>query len=191
MSKDLTELELSQDLTLKVFQDSSIVEGGGIIWDAARVMLHFLSKKVHGFSDYLGEAKLGTIVELGAGTGVAGLALAKLFSDSHRVILTEYSSGCLELMKESIKINGLQERVKQVPMKWGREEAQGLLKTEIGDSMVDLIIGTDLVYDSSLFEPLCDTIEALSSPHTRCFLACTDHGNLQSFLDVLSKHKSL
>jgi ribosomal protein RSM22 (predicted rRNA methylase) len=187
MSKDLTELEISQDLILKVFQDSSIAEGGGIIWDAARVMLHFLSKKNHGFRDYLGEAKLGTIVELGAGTGVAGLALAKLFSDSHRVILTEYSSGCLELMKESIEINGLGERVKQVSMKWGREEAQGFLKTDIGeDSVVDLIIGTDLVYDSFLFGPLCDTIEALSSPHTRCFLACTDHGNLQSFLDILS-----
>lgn len=106
-----------------MFQDSSIVEGGGIIWDAARVMLHFLSKKDHGFRDYLGEAKLGTIVELGAGTGVTGLALAKLFSDSQRVILTEYSKGCLELMKESIEINGLGERVKQVTMKWGKDEA--------------------------------------------------------------------
>lgn len=91
MSKDLTEVELSQGLTLMVFQDSSIVEGGGIIWDAARVMVHYLSKKDHGFRDYLGGAKLGTIVELGAGTGVAGLALAKLFSESHLVILTEYS----------------------------------------------------------------------------------------------------
>lgn len=187
MSKDLTELELTQDLTLKVFQDSSIPEGGGIIWDAARVMLHFLSKKDHGFRDYLGEAKLGTIVELGAGTGVAGLALAKLFSDPQRVVLTEISPGCLQLMRNSIEINGLGERVKQVSMKWGREDAQELLKTEIGgDSAVDLIIGTDLVYDSSLFIPLCDTIEALFSPHTRCFLACTDHGNLQSFLDLLT-----
>ena len=95
-------------------------------------------------------------------------------------------------MKESIEINDLGERVKQVPMKWGREEAQGLLKTEIGgDSMVDLIIGTDLIYDSSLFGPLCETIEALSSPHTRCILACTDHGNFQSFLDLLSLHRAL
>ena len=91
MSKGLTDLELSQDLTLKVFQDSSIAEGGGIIWDAAKVMLHFLSKKDHGFRNYLGEAELGTIVELGSGTGVAGLTLAKLFSDPKRVILTDYS----------------------------------------------------------------------------------------------------
>jgi methylase of polypeptide subunit release factors len=123
MSKTLTELELSPDLMLQVFVDSSIAEGGGIIWDAARVMLHFLSKKDHGFRDYLSEAKLGTIVELGAGTGVVGLTLAKLFSDSHRVVLTEISSGCLQLMRESIELNGLGERVKQVSMKWGQEEA--------------------------------------------------------------------
>ncbi len=42
------------DLCLKVLADSSIKEGGGIIWDGAHVMVRFLTKRKHGFMEYSG-----------------------------------------------------------------------------------------------------------------------------------------
>lgn len=42
------------DLCLKVLADSSIKEGGGIIWDGAHVMVRFLTKRKHGFMEYYG-----------------------------------------------------------------------------------------------------------------------------------------
>ena len=42
------------DIYLKVLADSSIKEGGGIIWDGAHVMTRFLTKREHGFMEYSG-----------------------------------------------------------------------------------------------------------------------------------------
>ncbi len=87
-------------LPLSIYVDSSIKEGGGVIWDAARVFLYFLAKHPHGFQDYDKpdlEKEL-TILELGAGTGLIGLYLAKMLPKA-KVTLTDMSPGCLSLMK--------------------------------------------------------------------------------------------
>jgi hypothetical protein len=44
-------------LSLRILADSSIKEGGGIIWDGAHVMVRFLTKLNHGFMDYSGFKK--------------------------------------------------------------------------------------------------------------------------------------
>jgi hypothetical protein len=40
------------DISLKVLTDSSIKEGGGIIWDGAHVMVRFITKKKQGFMEH-------------------------------------------------------------------------------------------------------------------------------------------
>ncbi len=42
------------DISLKILIDSSIKEGGGVIWDGARVMVWFITKRIKGFMDYSG-----------------------------------------------------------------------------------------------------------------------------------------
>jgi len=126
MSETITHFDLSDSITLEVYVNSSIPEGGGIIWDAARVFLHFLAKQPHGYFDYLkidqNIQESPKIVELGAGTGVVGLAMARLHPVS-KVWLTEMSEGCLKLMNKSILQNGLADRVKEMPLMWGKDEA--------------------------------------------------------------------
>jgi hypothetical protein len=64
---------------MKIKQKSSIKEGGGTIWDAAYVLIHFFMKQPHGFIDCYGlEAdKTYRMVEIGSGTGIAGIGFAK------------------------------------------------------------------------------------------------------------------
>lgn len=47
-----TIIELDDAQSLKIFTNSLIPEGGGIIWDAALVLTKFIAKMEHGFADY-------------------------------------------------------------------------------------------------------------------------------------------
>ena len=77
---------------MKIRCRSSIKEGGGTIWDAAYVLIHFMMKNPKGMNEFmqLDKDKDYLMVELGSGTGIAGLAFAKQFAKS-KCILTEYS----------------------------------------------------------------------------------------------------
>ena len=95
------EYEFDQnEIYLKVLADSSIKEGGGIIWDGAHVMVRFITKRKQGFMEFSGikvDQELN-VMELGAGTGFVGLAFAQMLTQS-KVTLTEMSEGCIKLMQ--------------------------------------------------------------------------------------------
>jgi hypothetical protein len=81
-NETIQNIELTNDIELQIYTDSSIIEGGGIIWDAAHVFTKFLSKSIHGFSDLFHVAMKNehlNALELGCGTGFVGLSFIKLF----------------------------------------------------------------------------------------------------------------
>ena len=49
----LQSIEVNDELTVKVYTDGSIKEGGGVIWDGAHVLARFIAKQPKGFAEYI------------------------------------------------------------------------------------------------------------------------------------------
>ena len=59
---------------------------GGMIWEAANVMIEYFIWKQKESEDFLTNK---TVIELGSGTGLVGLIIAKIYSKVNKVILTD------------------------------------------------------------------------------------------------------
>jgi predicted nicotinamide N-methyase len=93
------------------------------------------------------------VLELGAGTALPGLLVAKL---GCKVTLTDdvSLSHCLENCREATRLNGLESEVAVQGLSWGffTKDTLGLKNS------LDLVIGSDLFFDPVVFEPLLVTI---------------------------------
>ena len=108
------------------------------------------------------------VLELGAGTALPGLLLAKLgcsvtLSDS--VTLPH----CVKNCKEAVRLNSLEDRVQVVPLSWGLVTSK-LLQFR---NKLDWVIGSDLFFDPEVFEPLIVTIKWLLDNNQGCQFLCT------------------
>lgn len=135
-----------------------------------------------------------TVVELGAGTGLTGLVVAKACSPA-RVVLTDGNEKVLALLRENVAENCQNgERVEVTALDW--HEVDTTL-SELDDLQPEVVLAADVVYDATLFGPLCTAIEAVfrrSGSHGCClYLACTvrNEATLESFLGQLGKFGSL
>ncbi|GAA5980810.1 hypothetical protein JCM5350_003715 [Sporobolomyces pararoseus] len=137
------------------------------------------------------------IIELGSGVGVLSLICARIKKhqtgdddEVGKVLATDVDEKVLELLKENIELNGLQDEIQTLKLDWelaqiasseetssessysSRARAQAELlewetqafgKEEEEQDRADLIIGADIVYDPSLTSPLAATIYWLLS----------------------------
>ncbi|XP_031477366.1 uncharacterized protein LOC116248612 isoform X2 [Nymphaea colorata] len=93
-----------------------------------------------------------TIIELGAGTSLPGLAAAKLGSE---VILTDNAEEeqVLENMQAICSLNGLSCKV--VGLTWGEWD------TQLFELRPQIILGADVLYESNAFDDLFATVAFL------------------------------
>eukprot|EP00347_Sterkiella_histriomuscorum_P021027 403335542 len=190
------DFDFNNGLSFKIRSQSSIKEGGGTIWDAAYVLVHFFMKHPHGMLDFmsLDPSQEYLMIELGSGTGIAGIGYAKLFSKS-RCILTEYSESSIKLMQANIQENELdQNLVSTYNLEWGKEQAKKLKNDlQVGDEhlkIVDLIIGSDVVYLAKQFDDLIQCMLELGTKgHTRILFGATEHGNFKLFQQKLIEYR--
>jgi predicted nicotinamide N-methyase len=115
---------------------------GGVIWDSGITLARFLEKED-------GVRVAGKrVIELGSGTGLAGLAAAACGADS--VLLTDMFG--MKLLESNVRRNGLQSLVRVAPLSWGDPDdikhalARSTDSTKPG-SHYDVIIGSDVLYD--------------------------------------------
>ena len=109
------------DGALMVHEDGTraITEGlgqgsfGHVIWDAALSLATFF-RWLHS-SGKLNVTALRCL-ELGSGTGVAGLTLAQLGAE--RVVLTDNDDDVLELMRRNVKLNELEHNISCALLDW-------------------------------------------------------------------------
>jgi len=134
---------------------------GLYIWPSAPVLAWYLWLHQHQFVNK-------RVLELGAGTALPGLLLAKIGCD---VTLSDSvtSPQCVTNCKEAVKLNNLQDKVKVIPLSWGLFTSQ-LLKMK---NKLDLVIGSDLFFDPDVFEKLVFTIKWLLSNNQGCEFICT------------------
>ena len=117
------------------------------------------------------------ILELGAGTGVAGLFAAKCLEA--RVVLTD-AEDHLELLRDNVRRNNLGERVSVQLFDWKDEKTWDLT------SEPDLILCTDNAYHPSLYEPLAAALERCLAGGAKGLFGVTKTDTSFAFFELLT-----
>ncbi|KAH9250675.1 hypothetical protein BASA81_011526 [Batrachochytrium salamandrivorans] len=141
---------------------------GCYTWPASVVLaaLLFQSK-----SDYAGKR----ILELGAGTALVGLMMAKMGqAQSSEVVLTDHPlhEQVLQNIEHVIELNHLGRTAVVKPLAWGDFDGSIAQLLQCHTGGFDIIVGADLMYDPKDFEILLATVAMIlqSSPPDAVFL---------------------
>ncbi|KAK1979610.1 putative methyltransferase-domain-containing protein [Colletotrichum cereale] len=138
-----TPLKLHEDLTSGC---------GGQTWPAGMVLTKHMLR-------YHREALKGAkILELGAGGGLVGLAVALGCELQQTPLYLTDQDEMFELMGKNTELNNLQHKVKPMVLNWG-----GPLAKEVVDFKPNVILAADCVYFEPAFPLLLETLTNLLS----------------------------
>ncbi|KAJ3240886.1 hypothetical protein HDU78_002053 [Chytriomyces hyalinus] len=134
----------------------------------------------------------GTVIELGCGTGLPGLLVSRLGLGKH-VVLTDQSQASLDLVRKSIRRNGLKD-VSTACLEWGEFDALNGLLDSLADP-VGLILCADVFYDRSCFDALVGVIAVILNREKRkrggevprCLLAYHERSSRRCIQHLLDK----
>lgn len=128
------------------------VISGQYLWPAAEALGNFLV-------DQWDKYRADNILELGAGCGLAGIAVAAL-EGTKTVVFTDNDPGALGLISDNLAMNALDHKGSVHSLAWG-----AAVPTEIKDAFTApeslLLIGSDLIYCKGVVRPLLTTARAL------------------------------
>ena len=128
---------------------------GWDVWDGATIAI---CEKMTSNPDLV---KGKNILELGAGVGVVGILAGLLGARS--VQITDYDEGALAIAAMNIELNNLNSICKVQRYDWG-EDASPIF----GVSECDLIVGSDLLYSSSMADKLRRAVGAFLARSPTC-----------------------
>lgn len=164
---------------LTIQQGSSVGAGrtGVAVWNSCLLLTRLLEQTG---TDYVRDK---TVLELGCGTGLASIACARL--GAARVIATDGNPTVVELARDNAERNKARV-VETANLPWGLLDAM-----EFSDA-ADVVMGSDLTYNSGTWRVLAETINTVLKPGG-CFLYLTlGHsgfnvkGELDGFLQVIA-----
>lgn len=124
-----------------------------------------------------------TVVELGCGTALASISCAKL--GASRVFATDGNANVVELANKNIIQNQVEDRAEAVTLQWGFLNAMDFVDT------ADVVIGSDLTYNSGSWRVLAETITTILKPGGIMVYLTLGHagfnvdGELNGFLSVV------
>jgi len=148
---------------------------GLTVWDGAVVLAKYFEQKNEKHPELLKDA---TVLELGSGTGLVGIALAALGAD---VTITDLST-TIPILHKNVELNKSQckHEVQVKELYWGQD-------TDDFDPDFDYIIGADVIYQDQLVPALLDTIKQLSGPSTKIYLSFESHNGdaVQKFEEIV------
>ncbi|KAF2258334.1 hypothetical protein CC78DRAFT_479028 [Lojkania enalia] len=129
---------------------------GGQLWPAGMVLSKYMLRKHR--DDLVGKE----IVELGAGGGLVGLAVALGCKTSKTLHITDQLP-MFDLMKQNISLNGLSSRVAASIYDWGAPPPPNI------PFHPDIILAADCVYFEPAFPLLQQTLKDLIGEKTVCY----------------------
>lgn len=121
-------------------------------WEAALYLSNFLNDGPEPPYDF----RDSNVLELGCGTGLTSLALAKNYQHNYgsirQIVMTDGSTSVFDNLYETLKLNNLQNEanIRCQQLIWGDD-------LNIQED-IDFLIGADITFDSTLLETLCFTI---------------------------------
>mmetsp|Transcript_8484 Transcript_8484/g.14390 ORF Transcript_8484/g.14390 Transcript_8484/m.14390 type:complete len:389 (+) Transcript_8484:142-1308(+) len=158
---------------------SSVAGRTGVaVWNSGILLTRLLDEINQASSIF----KEKTVLELGCGTGLASIALAKFGSSS--VIATDANVEVLGLAKQNFELNNVSSVAKAAELHWG------LLDASEYDSIADIVVGSDLTYNSGSWLALSETMATVLRPDGVVLYLTLGHsgfnvqGELGGFLQV-------
>lgn len=165
-------------LTLKVDWSSGI---GGADWPAANLFCHAVSHDDFYKSLFHGKS----VIELGSGTGMGGIIVARLFEPT-LVMITDLEQYVDHINHNIEQNNCSKDIVKARALNW--LDLDGAFTTGEGHGQVfDVILALECVYREDLYQPLIDAIVRVSKPESLIFLGLTRLFAQQSFFQKLRR----
>lgn len=138
---------------------------GGQLWPAGMVLSKYMLRQ-HGSGSLRGKS----IVEIGAGGGLVGLAVALgcEMDEGQKIYITDQVP-MLALMEKNIALNGLGQRVVAGVYDWGTAPPSSICGTGSEGCRPDIVLAADCVYFEPAFPLLLQTLDNLVGPSTTCY----------------------
>ena len=131
-----------------IFTIDNMSDGGGTVWDSALVLLHFLAQR----SELVAGRE---VLELGAGTGLVGLAAERLFK-ARKVLLTDLPGLC-PLLQANLHLNSFSAGEVR-PLLWQEAHCSWLSE---GHSFSKVLM-SDVLYHEPQYAPLQNVLRVLA-----------------------------
>ncbi|GMF52306.1 unnamed protein product [[Candida] boidinii] len=153
---------------IKIYEDGGKIGCGGVLWISGKALALYLlqnwDKLMIDLKVNHGIENLNRIIELGAGTGITGIALG-LFLESRiskgidtntsqdfKIDVTDIPN-LVTIMNQNVELNQISTIVNARVLSWGEE-----LPQDIQNTGVDLVLAADCVYHEVLFDILRKTL---------------------------------
>lgn len=162
---------------ISIRQRLHIISGGttGLhTWQAACALAEWAISETGGLTVLHGRR----VLELGSGTGLTGLVVAKV-CQPRTLVLTDGNEQVLELLRYNVEANGFNAENENIDRSKREGEPQVLVRALDWDAVdamsdvllsqcggpPDVILAADVVYDETLFVPLCRALDVLFCIH--------------------------
>lgn len=154
-----TNLDFDGLLSKPLVLHEDLQEGcGGQLWPAGMTLAKYLLQNRALWQDK-------HIMEIGAGGGLVGLALAVASPIKEQVLITDQQP-MLSLMRKNIQLNNLSPHVSAQVYDWGSKPAPAF---PTPTRLPDVLLAADCVYFEPAFPLLLETLNDLIGPSTKCY----------------------
>ncbi|XP_073106414.1 uncharacterized protein [Elaeis guineensis] len=143
---------------------------GSWLWESALYLAEWMASEGRAYLDLAGR----TVLELGAGTGLPGLATAVL--GAARVVLTDVAP-LLPGLWANVEANGLEGQVEVRKLRWGEED----------EEEVDVVVMSDVFFDPEEMEELGRTLRGVWGEGTRAWAASEVRASVGECLEELGR----
>ncbi|KAG7696825.1 hypothetical protein KL930_002725 [Ogataea haglerorum] len=141
----------NRDMDLKVREAPNVISGLGTTglrtWEASLYLTQYLLNSDHcDLTD-------ATVLELGCGTGLVGMALYKYHPTVKKICITDGDSQLIENLPSNLQLNEIpigSPKISISKLSWGEDE--------LPDPNIDTIVAADVTYDSSILDDLVSVI---------------------------------
>ncbi|KAJ3000573.1 hypothetical protein HDV02_004868 [Globomyces sp. JEL0801] len=162
MVVDQTELYEYDELTIQHDPVGNLKAGtGATVWDSSLVLLKYLELQIESDTNRIFSKPNLNILELGSGTGLVGIVLAKRLPNA-RFTLTDKDT-VLPLLKYNVSQAKLP-NIQTLKLDWEDENDRNRFTKLRLD--IDIILLSDCITWPNLYQPLLDTINCTSNKNT-------------------------
>ncbi|XP_019629577.1 PREDICTED: uncharacterized protein LOC109473885 isoform X2 [Branchiostoma belcheri] len=145
---------LNMKAVYNVTQKDALFFATGLrLWPSARILSMYLAAH----PEVLASAE--TILELGSGSGLVGIAAAKLCGQPGKVVMTDHNENVLELLQENIDSNF--EEGEERPTCEFLDWCMGVERFKKRYGTFDVVLGADIVYSERTIMPMLSTARTL------------------------------